>query len=239
MKTKLNGQLAVAFIGLILGLMLAAQFKSVQRVGGNVSYARERDIQGQIQRLDMENEALKNRIAELLETVSEYEDAGKSSTDQFNKYRIELEKANALAGLTSLEGPGVVVTVNNMYISNDEDGVEVIQNVHHTDLMKIINELNAAGAEAISINRERIIATTEIRNAGDYIVINTNRNSVPFEIRAIGNPDTLFSSLNLLGGVIDSLSGILDIKIKREESVQVPAYSSPIQYNYAKPIEKE
>lgn len=239
MKKTISGQLAITFISLILGVMLAAQFKSVQRVGGNVSYARERDIEGQIQRLDVENEALKGRIAELQETISEYENQGQSNQDRFNTYKNELEKANMLAGLIPLEGPGVIVKVDNLYIDHGDDGMEVVKDIHYSDLLKIINELNAAGAEAISINGERIIATTEIRNAGKYIVINTNRYSVPFEIRAIGNPNTLFSSLNLLGGVIDSLSGVLDIKISQEETIYISDYTNPIQYRYAKPVDKE
>jgi len=80
--------------------------------------------------------------------------------------------------------------------------------VRYDDLLKLVNELNAAGAEAIAINDERIIATTEIRNAGNYIVINTNRYSAPFEIKAIGNPDTLEAALKLLGGVADDLGYI-------------------------------
>ena len=90
----------------------------------------------------------------------------------------------------------------------------------------------------MSINDERIISTTEIRNAGDYIVINTNRHSVPFEIKAIGNPDTLEAALKLLGGVADELSQVLDINIKREDNIYIPKYGSTIEFDYAKPVEE-
>lgn len=101
----------------------------------------------------------------------------------------------------------------------------------------LVNELNAAGAEAIAINDERIISTTEIRDAGDYIVINTNRHSAPFEIKALGNPDTLEASLMLLGGVADTLGEDLEIKIRKENSIKIPKYNGVLQFEYAVPVQ--
>ena len=141
-----------------------------------------------------------------------------------------------LAGLTDLEGAGVVVTVN--LVSYQEWGeTGIIRNVYHEDLLMLVNELNAAGAEALAINDERIIASTEIRDAGDYIVINTNRYSAPFEIKALGNPDTLEASLMLLGGVADTLGEELEIKIRKENLIRIPKYSGSLQFDYAIPVQ--
>ena len=111
----------------------------------------------------------------LMEYESAAQDAGKLNDAMYK----DLERARNLAGLTDLEGSGVIITVN--LISFQEYGQSgIIRNVYHEDLLMLVNELNAAGAEALAINDERIIATTEIRDAGDYIVINTNRYSAPF-----------------------------------------------------------
>src|SRR5690606_32980836 len=150
----------------------------------------------------------------------------------------ELSKVKMQAGLLPVEGPGVVVTVDNLYTNDISGGGQIVQAVHYEDLLKLVNELNAAGAEAIAVNGERIVATTEIRNAGDYIVINTNRHSVPFEIKAIGNPENLEAALKLLGGVADELSQVLDINIKREDNIYIPKYGSTIEFDYAKPVEE-
>lgn len=221
---------------MILGLMLAAQFKNVQKVGGNVSLQRTQELTAQIQKLNQEIEGQRSLITELEDRIAEYESATQDEGKLSDAMYRELERARNLAGLTELEGAGVIITVN--LISYQEWGeVGIIRSVYDEDLLMLVNELNAAGAEAIAINDERIISTSEIRNAGDYIVINTNRYSVPFEIKAVGNPDTLEASLKLLGGVADNLSEELEIKIRREERIRIPKYNGPLQYEYAVPVQ--
>jgi len=236
MKKSLSAQLSITIVSLILGLALAAQFKNVQRVGGNVSLQRTQELTRQVQKLEQENEALEARIQEYEERVKEFENAIKSEGQSNKLIYEELERTKMLAGLVDLQGPGVVVTVNVKYV-NEWGQDAIVQNVRYDDLLKLVNELNAAGAEAIAINDERIIATTEIRNAGDYIVINTNRYSAPFEIKAIGNPDTLEAALKLLGGVADDLGVYLQINIKRVDNIRIPEYRGTFQYKFAKPVQ--
>jgi uncharacterized protein YlxW (UPF0749 family) len=208
----------------------------VQKVGGNVSLQRTQELTAQIQKLNQEIEGQRSLITELEDRIAEYESAAQDEGKLSDAMYRELERARNLAGLTELEGAGVIITVN--LISYQEWGeVGIIRSVYDEDLLMLVNELNAAGAEAIAINDERIISTSEIRNAGDYIVINTNRYSVPFEIKAVGNPDTLEASLKLLGGVADNLSEELEIKIRREERIRIPKYNGPLQYEYAVPVQ--
>lgn len=235
MDKRFSGQLTVAFVCMILGLMLATQFKNVQRVGGNVSMQRTQELTGEVQRLKEENEKMRIQIQEYDQKIWEYENAAKGEGKLSQAIYDELDRMRILAGVVDLEGPGIVVTVNT-FLTNPQG--QLVSNVNYEDLLKLVNELNAAGAEAMSINDERIISTTEIRNAGDYIVINTNRHSVPFEIKAIGNPDTLEAALKLLGGVADELSQVLDINIKREDNIYIPKYGSTIEFDYAKPVEE-
>lgn len=230
MKKSISGQFAVTLVSLILGLMLAAQFKNVQKVGGNVSRQRSEELTEYIKKLEFDNESLTDRIDEYEGIISSYE-----NTSQDETLINELAKSKSQAGLLSMEGPGVVVTVDNLYFGGDSEH-QMVQNVHYDDLLRLINELNAAGAEAIAINDERLISTTEIRNAGDYIVINTNRHSVPFEIKAIGNPDNLDAALKLLGGVVDNLGQILKIEIKTESKISIPKYEGGINYRFAEPL---
>lgn len=235
MKT-LGDKIAIMLVCMILGLMLAAQFKNVQNVGGDVSLQRAQELTTQIQKLNQDITGQQNLIQELEGRLAEYEsaaqDAGKLSDTMYR----DLERARNLAGLTELEGAGVIVTVN-LISFQDWGETGIIRNVYHEDLLMLVNELNAAGAEALAINDERIVSTTEIRDAGDYIVINTNRYSVPFEIKALGNPDTLEASLMLLGGVADTLGEELEIKIRRENSIRIPKYTGLLQFDYAVPVQ--
>ncbi len=66
----------------------------------------------------------------------------------------------------ALEGPGVVINVDNLYIGSGDDNKQTFQNVHYDDLLRLVNELNAAGAEAISINNERVISDYGESEAG-------------------------------------------------------------------------
>ena len=233
MKT-LGGKVAITLVSIILGLMLAVQFKNVQNVGGNGSLQRAQELTTQIQKLNQELQSQENLIKELEVRILEYEDAAQDEGKINDTMYQELERARILAGLTDLEGAGVIVTVDIIpYQDWGEYGI--VRNVYHEDLLMLVNELNAAGAEALDINGERIISTTEIRSAGDYIVINTNRYSVPFEIKALGNPDTLEASLKLLGGVADTLGEDLEITIRREELIRIPKYSGSLQNEYALP----
>lgn len=222
---------------MVLGIMLAAQFKNVLNVGGNVSLQRAQELTSQIQKLNQDIAGQQNIIMELEQRIRDYENAAQDEGKINDTMVKELEKSRTLAGLVDLEGPGVIVTVNIIPVSEWGGEPGIVRNVYHEDLLMLVNELNAAGAEALSINNERIISTTEIRNAGDYIVINTNRYSVPFEIKALGNPETLEASLKLLGGVADTLGEELMITIKREDKIRIPKFSGPLQYEYAIPVQ--
>lgn len=236
MSKKTYGQLSVALVCMILGMMLATQFKNVQKVGGSVSMQRTQELTGEVQKLKQENEKMENQLREYDQKIWEYENAAKADGSLSQAVYDELDRMRMLAGVVDLEGPGVVITVDTLSLNSQG---QFISNVNYEDLLKLVNELNAAGAEAMAINNERVISTTEIRNAGDYIVINTNRHSVPFEIKAIGNPETLEAALKLLGGVADELSQVLDIKIRRENKIRIPKYERPLEFRYAEPVQEK
>jgi uncharacterized protein YlxW (UPF0749 family) len=235
MKKSYSAQLAVMFVSLILGLALATQFKNVQKVGGSVSLQRTQELIRQVQKLEQENEGLETQIREYEDRIREFENLAQDEAKTKLIYE-ELERIRMLAGLVEMEGPGVVVTVNVKHVEEWGEGA-IVQNVRYDDLLKLVNELNAAGAEVIAVNDERIIASTEIRNAGDYIVINTNRHSAPFEIKAVGNPDTLEAALKLLGGVAEDLGTYLQITIRREDKIKIPKYGGTLQYKFAEPLQ--
>jgi uncharacterized protein YlxW (UPF0749 family) len=238
MNKKIGGQIAILLVSIILGLMLASQFKNVQRVGGNVSLQRTQELTSEIQKLKQENDAISKQLREYEKSIWEYENAAQDDGKVSETLHKELDRARMLAGFNDLQGPGVIVTVKPYTYQSEFGDTQIVSNVNYEDLLKLINELNAAGAEAISVNNERIISTSEIRNAGDYIVVNTNRYSIPFEIKAIGNPETLEAALKLLGGVADELSAVLDIEIKRSDNIKVLKYTRPMQFEYAKPVQE-
>lgn len=177
------------------------------------------------QRLALQAQEAQDRARQLEEQLAALQ-------QQNGQLSERLTEAQTMAGLTALTGPGISLTVRNR-----ADGDPDIR-VQDEDLLLIINELNAAGAEAIEINGQRVVAITEIRNAGSYISINTQATSVPYVIRAIGDPGTLETAMELYGGVVDNLMDFFEVGLKQEGSITVPAYGGDLPMNYARPVEE-
>ena len=106
-------------------------------------------------------------------------------------------------------------------------------------LLSLINKLKDAGAEAISINGQRIIARTEISLAGDNVNINTVPTAPPYTIKAIGNPDTVEGTLNIRYGIVEVMRNNygLQVSIAKQEEIEIPRYSGVLRYLYAKPVD--
>ena len=98
--------------------------------------------------------------------------------------------------------------------------------VHAEDILQVVNELYAAGAEAVSINGQRMVSGSAVSCAGSIVMVNGVRVAAPFEIKAVGEPSVLNAALHFPGGVVDNLApwGI-EITVKEETAVTVPAYT--------------
>ena len=134
-----------------------------------------------------------------------------------------------------MEGPGVKVTLDDSTVVAKPGDNANLYIIHDDDLLRLINELRAAGAEALAVNKERLLDISEIRCAGPTVSVNNNRFSPPYEIIALGNPQTLESSLRLRGGVIETLKfwGIT-VDVKQSNNLLVPAFKGTRHYDFAK-----
>ena len=150
--------------------------------------------------------------------------------------KAELEQLEITAGLTDVEGPGVTIILEDSSQAN-VTGNEADYLIHDNDLLSVINELRSAGAEAISLNGERILATSEVRCTGAVVTVNGRRYAAPYVVFAIGDPDTLYSALTMRNGVVDVLSqwGIT-VKVTASDQLLIPKYNGTVEYQYAKPI---
>ncbi|HHW26881.1 MAG TPA: DUF881 domain-containing protein [Firmicutes bacterium] len=188
-----------------------------------------------LQTAEQERDALRTEVASLREQIT-YMMEGQ---DKLDVLQAELQKARILAGLTEVEGPGVSVEMNDSTRPAQPGQDPNVFLIHDDDVQKVVNALFAAGAEAISVNGHRLITTSEIICAGNVIIVNGARIAPPIKILAIGNPETLEAGLKMRGGVVDSLVlwGI-EVKVKIEEKVTLPAYSGPLNLQYATPVKK-
>ncbi len=150
-----------------------------------------------------------------------------------------LSQARFLAGLTPVQGPGVVVTLNDSRkpLSNMPTGIAPANIIHDTDINQVVNELKAAGAEAIAVNDQRLVATSSIRCMGPTVFINFVPTAPPFVIKAIGNPKTLAGAMNIPGGVGTQLKAYdpAMFSVREAGPLRLPAYSGNSEPRYARP----
>ncbi|MGY1802232.1 DUF881 domain-containing protein [Blastococcus sp. SYSU D00922] len=152
--------------------------------------------------------------------------------------RDALARAEQGAGAVPVTGPGLLVTLANADPSADEDPVgggtteeDPREQVQDGDLQLVVNALWAAGAEAISINGQRLGPTTAIRFAGEAVLVDFRPVTNPYEISAIGDPDTLVSEF-LASPEVGALAVIsqtfgLRFDYAEQEELSVPAASVP------------
>ena len=233
-KYNITAVIMIALALFIFSFVIAAQLNTVGNTNIISEGMREAELLRELQNLKEEHEALKENYEESQEIVEEYKTSSSSNDALIASMKSDLEKANVLAGLADVRGEGVVVTLKD---STDTEMSLEAGLVHDTDLTAIVTELKAAGAEAISINGQRVIATTAIRCVGPTIQVNSVKVASPFYIKAIGNSKYLESALNIKNGVADSLKAYgIEVQIETNESITIPKYDLTLKLKYASEI---
>ncbi len=213
MKFSMN--LALAVVCILLGTILAWQYKSIDfnKNAATVQTKRLEELKDDLIREKKNNDGLSKRLEELEKRNRDFEDArGKidETTQLLNK---ELERVRAIAGLTEVKGKGVLINIDHNEFSYVDD----------LNILEVLNELRASEAQAISVNNERIVATSEVRVAGRYIMINGKQMLAPFEIKAIADPEKVEHTLKMIGGVVEKLEAYqLKVEVKTSDSIVIP-----------------
>lgn len=233
MLNKREWQWAVAFVCLCLGFLLAVQLQTqstLQRPSTlpsrrlETAMAMLQQTEKELERLRQENESLRAAVA-----------GSASSRASLRELVTELQRAQVLAGLTRVTGPGVIITLNDSTRPARPGEDEDVYLIHAEDLLSTVNELRAAGAEAIAINGQRVVGTTAIRCVGPNILINTTKVAPPFTIAAIGQQDDL-RQVDMRGGLLDSLRAWgMDVQLTEKDLLVLPAYTGSVGTSYAAP----
>lgn len=214
---KLTRNIALTLVCIILGVMLAWQYKSINYNQSVASLQNKRvdELKDDLIKIQKQKNDLQDKLKTLEKENQTYEKVKAGDSDAARQIQDNLAKARTFAGLTDVKGKGVIVTIeNNAYLY-----------VEDADIMNVINELRASGAQAISVNDERIVAMTEIREAGQYIMINGKQMVSPYVIKAISDPDKLERSLRLIGGVLEGLEEVqLKVDVKQSDNVTISRF---------------
>ena len=199
----------------ILGVIIGVQFNTVQKQRLSTENLRLSEVTLALNQVQEERDALLAQNEALEKTIKEYQEGN---------FGAEMEQLLSFAGLTNVGGEGVIVTMNDSSTKGSGDLNAYL--VHAEDLLAVVNELNGAGAKAVSINGQRMVGQSAITCAGSIVMVNGVRVAAPFEILAVGESDVLHSALYFPGGVVDNLSpwGI-EISVQKQLEVEVPAYT--------------
>ena len=238
---KIKGEVvALVLVSLILGLILSIQFKTInQSVGeGVMPTQRAQELANELRKAQSEMESQLRHIQDLELKIEQYEKGGIENDIYAENLYKDAMKYRMLAGYTDLVGEGVILEINDPPV--DIQFGEGFSIVDELDLiLQVISVLNAAEAEAISINDQRYTGFTEIVRAGNHIEINGVSTGSPIIIRAIGNPDTLESALSIKWGIVWQLRNYdYIVHLTQQKEVQIPRYRRVKDFIYATPVEE-
>lgn len=212
---KFARNLSITLVCIILGVMLAWQYRSIVNNNKKESYQNVRleNVKDELIAQKEHNEDLRKRNEELQKQIKEYENSQGNLNQLEKNLETELERVRLIAGLTDVQGPGLVITLK--YVGDES--------VRENAILRFINELKAAEAQAISIENERIVAMSEIKKAGDYIVVNGKQMLSPFTIKAIADPEKLENSLTMLYGIVEELEVYqMKVTIEKSDNITIP-----------------
>ncbi len=178
-------QLPIMFASLILGIVIAAQFRSSRALVDKPQGERT-DLIALVKNLESERNRLSAELVETRERLNEIEVALGQGQSLQEELVAQFEKAKVQAGLMAMKGPGVIVRMADSPRSPGPDEDPYFYIVHDVDMQALVNELWAAGAEAVSVNDQRMVTRSSIRCVGPTILVNANRLASPYVIKAIG-----------------------------------------------------
>ncbi|MEV8417971.1 DUF881 domain-containing protein [Streptomyces niveus] len=188
-----RAQLIVAVLLFVLGLGLAIQVRSTNDDSA-LRGARQEDLVRILDELDGRTERLEDEKQRLDDQQTELENSSDQAEEARKQTREKEQQLGILAGTVAAQGPGITLTVQD-----PGDGVD-------SDLLlDAIQELRAAGAEAIQVNGVRVVAATYFSGSGGDISVDGKRIEAPYLFKVIGKPQDLEPALNIPGGVVQTL----------------------------------
>jgi uncharacterized protein YlxW (UPF0749 family) len=231
--------LAVILASSMLGFLLTLQIQTaINHPPVTPEYSRDLSAVT-IQRLESEQKSLKDNIARLRGRLVAQQQTATSGATSLSSLTDELERQRLAAGLSAPRGPGVSVTLDDSTKPMPAGDEAANYLIHDFELRDVASLLWLAGAEALAINDERLVASTSIYCVGSTIIVNNTRLSPPYEIRALGNPSQLEEALKDPGTLkkIKSRSKLYGIQFKyaQAKELTLPTFTGGFAIKYASP----
>ncbi|MFE1963004.1 DUF881 domain-containing protein [Streptomyces sp. NPDC059479] len=218
-----RAQLVVALLLFVLGLGLAIQVRS-NNDDSALRGARQEDLVRILDELDDRTQRLEDEKQRLDDQRTELENSS-DQAEEARKQTLEKEQQlGILAGTAAAQGPGITLTIS------DPSGT-----VEPDMLLDAIQELRAAGAEAIQVDGVRVVADTYFSGTGGDVQVDGRPVTAPYEFKVIGKPQDLEPALNIPGGVVQTLEKEqATATVTRAEKIVVDALRPAKRPDYAR-----
>ena len=225
-KGKISMTITIGIVCFLLVMIIFMQFKVVrQSEETNINTMQEAELRQELANWKIKYEEAKEKYDETSETLKTYKEESTSDNQTKETLEKELENLEMALGKTNVEGEGEITPINAQ------------------DLIYIVNYLKDAGAEAISINGERIVNNTYIVDIVGESIIKINSKYLrtnSYEIKAIGNSSYLESSIFGKGGYVEQLNTTgINAKIERSNRVRISKYEGDFETKYMQEKELE
>jgi uncharacterized protein YlxW (UPF0749 family) len=226
------------FVALVaLGFLIAAQLRSEMPRVRYTSLERAPLIESALG-LQVQQKALQAQIRDLRSRIAGAETGTQGSGATVKQLNDALFQARLSAGLSALQGSGLVVQLEDApQISQSAGGADLL--VTGRDVRTVVEELWLAGAEAVAVNDERVVSTTSIIDIGGSLLVNSAYLAPPYQVKAVG-PADLYAQLAASAGWVEfiaSRAGQNGIRLAIAEPVDlvVPVYAGSVTIRYARP----
>ena len=227
MKEKVILSISIGCVALILTMVMFTQFKTVEETDiVAIETMRETELRSELASWKEKYEEVEIKLNEINGKIDEYQTQMSSEQNAKDLLNKELQESYKKIGNTDVQGEGIVITLED----ND------FKNIERFDLISLVNELKLAGAEAISINDERIVNNTDIALINNRIIlVNGRRISGPYIVKAIGDKKYLESAITIKGGYLDELkANEKNISYTIEDNIIINKYQGTMKLDYMK-----
>jgi uncharacterized protein YlxW (UPF0749 family) len=228
-------QVTLAIALLVLGFLIAAQ---IAGEGPRVRYStveRAPLIEAALE-LQAQQESLKAQIVAARGRIGDLEAQDPGAADSLRRLYAELEAARLSAGLVPVSGHGLAFRLEDG--AQGGGGIDAL--VSARDVRTLIEELWLAGAQAIAVNGERIVASTAVLDIGGSILVNSAYVSPAYTISAVG-PANLYDRLRASAGFVQFVKGRVEpaglrLSVAQLDSVDIPAFAGTVNLRNARPV---
>ncbi len=227
-KGKITMAIAISIACFALIFIMFMQFKIVNQTNiTEIENMREAELRTELANWKEKYGETQKQYEETKAKIEEYKKTKQSNEETEKLVNTELEQVNTTLGKTEVEGEGIEIILR-------ENQEEEISKIGADDLLIIVNSLKRAGAEAISINEQRIINMSDIVMINEtFIKVNGQRILAPYVIKAIGNATYLEGALLGNGGHVDELKKLEhDVSIEKQNKIKIEKYNNEIKTKY-------